>query len=626
MFDNNDREINVLCQIQEILNQIGFSNKINLPTIIVIGSQSSGKSSVLEHIAGKDFLPRGQGIVTRRPVIIQRLVDPKAKSDYAVIDGNNRVNDFTQLSAYLHQKMKEAAQTELGVTADPVVVKIVSATGVNISMIDMPGLTKIALQGQNPDFPKIIEDINRTYIQNPNSILLAVSPANVDVANSDSLRLTKEYDPTGERTIGVFTKMDLLEDPHTISKAFEGRAYPLKLGYFGIVCRNQKEIDSRMTIAQALAKEQKHFQGNALFAKYQQFCGIGNLIYHLNRCLLVKIKDTLPYVKSTLKNLMREKEESYTNFKKINDLYKTKNYSALLYNIVHNFSTNFTNALKGGTANLKVTDKIFGGAKINLIFEKEFNKKLYETNLFEKIKDEEIYWTIKNTSGLQQNVFFSNETFESLAKRQIIELRQACLDCLMMVNEEIKNIARDIVYSMKELEVFIQAQKEILNNLQDIMISFYNQAKNAIELRIKIESGHINQKNPQFMPIRNGVLEGKIKYINEDKGAFMGVFKRGSNANAFANDKDVTIMKNLLIGYNLTVKDSLYDYVPKCVISLFINELLEVADTELSTRLLKNGNETRLCAIDNEKITQIMNSEQEIENLRRALSILESIN
>ena len=94
--------------------------------------------------------------------------------------------------------------------------------------------------------------MNRLYIQNPNSILLAVSPANVDVANSDALKLAREYDLKGERTIGVFTKMDLVEDPHTITKAFEGRAYSLKMGYYGIKCRNQKEINSNITINMAL--------------------------------------------------------------------------------------------------------------------------------------------------------------------------------------------------------------------------------------------------------------------------------------------------------------------------------------------------------------------------------------
>ena len=94
--------------------------------------------------------------------------------------------------------------------------------------------------------------MNRLYIQNPNSILLAVSPANVDVANSDALKLAREYDLKGQRTIGVFTKMDLVDDPHTIIKAFEGRAYPLKMGYYGIVCRSQNDINSKVSINTAL--------------------------------------------------------------------------------------------------------------------------------------------------------------------------------------------------------------------------------------------------------------------------------------------------------------------------------------------------------------------------------------
>lgn len=67
---------------------------------------------------------------------------------------------------------------------------------------------------------------------------MAITPANVDVANSDSLKLAREFDINGVRTIGVFTKMDLVEDPNTIIKAFEGKAYSLALGYYGIVCRS----------------------------------------------------------------------------------------------------------------------------------------------------------------------------------------------------------------------------------------------------------------------------------------------------------------------------------------------------------------------------------------------------
>ena len=481
--------------------------------------------------------------------------------------------------------MKEAAQSELGVSNDPVVVKIFASKGVNIGMIDMPGLTKIALKDQNPEFPKIIEDMNRTYIQNPNSILLAVSPANVDVANSDALRLAKEYDFKGERTIGVFTKMDLVEDPNTIRKAFEGRAYSLKLGYYGIVCRNQKDINKGITIEQALKNEQKYFSNNTMFSDFNKLCGIPNLIYQLNRCLLHKIKETLPYVKSTLKNLMQEKEDSYTNYKKVNDLYKNSSYGPILYNIVNSFSNNLKNALKGGNANLRITDKIFGGAKINLIFEKEFHRRLYKLNVFERIKDEEIYWTIKNSSGLQQNVFFSNETFESFAKKQAELLRQPCLDCLLMVNDEIKDIARDILNSMSELELFPNVRQTLEINLEDIMKRYYKSALDAIELQCKIQSGHINQKNQYFVPLRDDILSGKQAYVKREKTGFLNFGSR-KETNAFKNDKDVVTMKNLLIGYNKTLQDILYDFTPKAIISLFINALLEVLDAELSHRIL----------------------------------------
>ena len=143
--------------------------------------------------------------------------------DYAILadSPNQKYTDFEQVRAYLQNKMNETAQSPKGITADPVVVKIFVKEGVNISFIDMPGLSKIALQGKSSDVPTLIEEINRTLIQNPNNILLAISPANVDVVNSDALRLANELDPQGQCTIGVFTKTDLIEDPNTIRKAFE---------------------------------------------------------------------------------------------------------------------------------------------------------------------------------------------------------------------------------------------------------------------------------------------------------------------------------------------------------------------------------------------------------------------
>jgi dynamin 1-like protein len=56
-------------KLQDAFSTVGVHNPVDLPQIVVIGSQSSGKSSVLENIVGRDFLPRGTGIVTRRPLV-----------------------------------------------------------------------------------------------------------------------------------------------------------------------------------------------------------------------------------------------------------------------------------------------------------------------------------------------------------------------------------------------------------------------------------------------------------------------------------------------------------------------------------------------------------------------------
>jgi dynamin 1-like protein len=81
---------------------------------------------------------------------------------------------------------------------------------------------------------------------------MAVSPANQDLANSDALKLARKVDPYGERTIGVLTKIDLMDDGTNAIDILQGKVYPLKLGYIGVICRSQKDILSGKPIKDAL--------------------------------------------------------------------------------------------------------------------------------------------------------------------------------------------------------------------------------------------------------------------------------------------------------------------------------------------------------------------------------------
>jgi len=80
------------------------------------------------------------------------------------------------------------------------------------------------------------------YIKNKNSLILAVSKGNDDLANSESLKLAREVDPQGLRTLGVITQLDVMDEGTDVMNDIMNKTYPLKLGYVGIVCRGHKDV------------------------------------------------------------------------------------------------------------------------------------------------------------------------------------------------------------------------------------------------------------------------------------------------------------------------------------------------------------------------------------------------
>ena len=109
----------------------------------------------------------------------------------------------------------------------------------------------------------------KEYISETNTIILAVIPANNDVANAPALKLARDVDPDGNRTIGVLTKLDLMDEGTNALDVFEGKVYPLKRGYIGVVSRSQKDIDDRKSIGQALEYEKEWFRNSPY--RYDQF-------------------------------------------------------------------------------------------------------------------------------------------------------------------------------------------------------------------------------------------------------------------------------------------------------------------------------------------------------------------
>ncbi|KAL9633341.1 MAG: hypothetical protein Q9164_004761, partial [Protoblastenia rupestris] len=225
-----------MIEIRSILQVVGQSNALVLPSIVVIGSQSSGKSSVLEAVVGHEFLPKGSNMITRRPIELTLVNTPDAQAEYGEFPalGLGKITDFGQIQKTLTD-LNLAVPAADCVSDDPIQLTISSPNVPDLSLIDLPGYIQVSGLDQPTELKQKIADLCDKYIQPPN-VILAISAADVDLANSTALRASRRVDPRGERTIGVVTKMDLV-DPQRGASILGDRKYPLRLGYVGVVSR-----------------------------------------------------------------------------------------------------------------------------------------------------------------------------------------------------------------------------------------------------------------------------------------------------------------------------------------------------------------------------------------------------
>ena len=262
---------------------------VDLPRIVVVGSQSSGKSSVLESLVQRDFLPRGKDIVTRRPLILQLLHQtapkegPSEWGEFGHIPGRRFAN-FMQIKREIEEDTVKVAGGNKGISRQPIYLKIYSPRVVNLTLVDLPGITKIPVGEQPADIENQIRQLVLEYTSRPNSIILAVTPANSDLANSDALKIAREVDPQGMRTIGVLTKLDLMDaGTHAADILTNKSSLRLRLGFIGVVNRSQHDININKPISEAVRQEVEFFRNHAHYRLIAHRCGTAFLAKELNK-------------------------------------------------------------------------------------------------------------------------------------------------------------------------------------------------------------------------------------------------------------------------------------------------------------------------------------------------------
>ncbi|XP_059892571.1 dynamin-3 isoform X4 [Gadus macrocephalus] len=489
--------IPLINKLQDAFSTIGQSCNLDLPQIAVVGGQSAGKSSVLENFVGRDFLPRGSGIVTRRPLILQ-LVNNKAEYAEFLHCKNKKFVDFEEVRSEIEAETERITGSNKGISPIPINLRVYSPNVLNLTLIDLPGMTKVAVGDQPVDIEHQIRDMLMQFITKESCLILAVTPANTDLANSDALKIAKEVDPQGLRTIGVITKLDLMDEGTDAKDILENKLLPLRRGYIGVVNRSQKDIDGKKDIGAAMAAERKFFLSHPSYRHIAERMGTPHLQKALNQQLTNHIRDTLPGLRSKLQSqyLGLEKEVAeYKNFSPDDPQRKTK----ALLQLVQQFGVDFEKCIEGSGDQVD-TNELSGGAKINRIFHERFPFELVKIVFDEKELRREISHAIKNVHGVRTGLFTPDLAFEAIVKKQIVKLKTPCLKCIDLVIQELINTVRQCT---NKLNSYPRLREETERIVTTFVREREGKTKDQVLLLIDIELSYINTNHEDFIGFAN---------------------------------------------------------------------------------------------------------------------------
>ncbi|XP_041991528.1 dynamin-related protein 3A-like [Salvia splendens] len=491
--------IPIVNKLQDIFSQLGSQSTIELPQVAVVGSQSSGKSSVLEALVGRDFLPRGNDICTRRPLVLQ-LVHNKSKGDgtedewgeFLHLNGR-KFFDFNDIRKEIQAETDREAGGNKGVSDKQIRLKIFSPNVLDIALVDLPGLTKVPVGDQPSDIEARIRTMIMSYIKRPSCLILAVTPANSDLANSDALQMAGMADPDGYRTIGVITKLDIMDRGTDARNFLLGKVIPLRLGYVGVVNRSQEDILLNRSIKDALVAEEKFFRSR-VYSDLADRCGVPQLAKKLNQILVQHIKTVLPGLKTRISAALVSVAKEHASYGEITE--SKAGQGALLLNILSKYSEAFSSMIEGKNEEMS-TSELSGGARIHYIFQHIFVKSLEQVDPCEDLTDDDIRTAIQNATGPRSALFVPEVPFEVLVRRQIARLLDPSLQCARFIYDELMKMShRCMVNELQRFPVLRKRMDEVIGNF---LREGLEPSETMIGHIIEMEMDYINTSHPNFV-------------------------------------------------------------------------------------------------------------------------------
>ncbi|EAR96322.2 dynamin central region family protein (macronuclear) [Tetrahymena thermophila SB210] len=489
------------------LRDTGLHKYIDLPRIAVLGSQSAGKSSLLEQIVGLDFLPRGEGTVTRRPLEMRLFYVPKEKLSmpYGVFEEipGQKFTDFQMVKQNIDKLTNNVAGANKGIVDKPIVLTIYSSTCPDLTIVDLPGITKIPIRGtdQTQDIEKITKEMAARYCKDPKTIILCVIPANADITTSDGLMMARQLDPQGSRTIGCITKIDIMDKGTDARRLLTGEDVGLKLGYVGIKNRSQADINEKKTVLQSLDDERKFFSTSPIYSSLpSSLLGTRSLTNKLTDVLYTHIRTCLPQIISEIQKQINEKEQ------RLKELgtgmpEEEKDKLKYLWKVINDFSTAFKNSINGSYDKLATFDKnkLPAGHRIRVILTDLYSD-IRSFKPTEQYSDIDIKNAIIKHEGDSIPGFPSIDAFLALLTPLLQKLKDPAFECVNEVYHVLEEIATNI------LDKIVSKVPALKEELQDNILQHFKNERDScrdkIESLIDSEIGYIFTNDVEYLTSR----------------------------------------------------------------------------------------------------------------------------
>jgi len=470
----------------------------NVPRIIVPGAENVPPQPTVVGAAVNEKASLSSSSSSAPPV-------PPPQDDWCEFQHRpgQRYYNFDEVKLEITREMERLAGRNRGISAEPICLTIHSSRVPDLVIIDLPGITKVPVGDQPQDIELQVRRLCLHYMSQQNNIILAVHPANQDLANSDALKLAMEADPDGERTIGVLTKVDLMDPGTDAREALSGRVIALRRGFVPVVCRSQKDIIENMPFSDGVTREKMFFERHYAYRAMSSRCGTGYLTKSLSFMLFTAIRSHLPSVRSQLSLAAQSYEQQLRELGEPVEAANSKEQGHLVLKLLSRFATNFCDMIEGrvhaDAGSDLLIDELFGGARIQEIVRTRFNQWTQEWELLmdSQLRDDEILMAVRNSAGPRSALFIPEQAFTSLVKRQIVQLKDLGRRFADEIYDELRRIADKC--EPPQLYRFGELREKAVEVVQNLLRRSFLPTLEMIDRLIDIEIAHVNTSHPDFV-------------------------------------------------------------------------------------------------------------------------------